>query len=395
MKYLKVFALMLAAGPVLAAAQPAEAGPSIRFGENGWLMFNYESQLYGEFRDTGSGPAGDDDTTDIYFRRNRLSLTGRVNDTYGFYWSLEHQGERNITDIEVVQEPVDRLAVLDAFVNANYSGALNFRIGLSKDPLVREHNEGCFFPLTLDRSLFVYTPLPRRSRDFGVVAWGNLLEDRVQYKLSVMQGIDDPANSPESSLRYTARVHVSLLEPETLPIYFGTYLGQKTVLTVGAGYQIEPDAVFANVSAGTMAKDYNAWTVDAFLEYPTSAGVFTASAAYLETDFDDAFLGGDPAPVSIGLDGEKNGWYGKVGYMLPNDVGPGKLQLFGRYEQWNFASLQGIFDQEIDWYAAGLNYYLNGHDLRLTLQYAKNDFDREIGGIEDFNTVTAMLQFRY
>jgi hypothetical protein len=394
MKYLKILALMMTAAPVLAAA-PAEAGPSIRFGENGWLMFNYESQLYGEFRDTGSGPAGDGDTTDIYFRRNRVSLLGRVNQTYGFYWALEHQGERNITDLEVQPQPVDRLAVLDAFINANYSSGLNFRIGLSKDPLVREHNEGCFFPLTLDRSLFVYTPLPRRSRDFGVVAWGNVLDNRVQYKLSAMQGIDDPLNTPKSNLRYTARAHVSLLDPETLPVYFGTYLGQKPVLTVGAGYQIEPDAAFANVGAGTMAKDYTAWTVDAFLEYPMAAGVLTASAAYLETDFDGAYRGGDPAPVSIGIDGEKNGWYGTLGYMLPNEIGPGKVQLFGRYEQWNFASLQGIFDQEINWYAAGLNYYLNGHDLRLTLQYAVNDFDQEINGIEDFKTITAMLQFRY
>jgi hypothetical protein len=395
MKRIKILALMMAAGPVLAVAQPAEAGPSIRFGENGWLMFNYESQLYGQFRDTGYGPEGDGDTTDIYFRRNRLSLNGRVNQTYGFYWALEHQGDRTIGDLEVREQPVDRISIIDAFINANYSSGLNFRIGLTKDPLVREHNEGCFFPLTLDRSLFVYTSLPRRSRDFGVLAWGNVMDNRVQYKVSAMQGLDSPTESPKSSLRYTARGHVSLLEPETLPLYFGTYLGNKTVLTLGAGYQYEPDAVFANVAGGNMSKDYQAWTVDAFLEYPTASGVFTASAAYLETDFDDAYQGADPAAASIGLDGEKNGWTSTLGYMLPGEVGPGKLQFFGRFEEWNFANLDGIIDQEISWYGGGLNYYLNGHDLRLTLQYAFTDFDRETAEIQDFTTVTAMVQLRY
>jgi hypothetical protein len=388
------FSVLALAFALCLGAQAAFAGASISMPGGAWLTINYESQLYGQWRDTGSGPNGDENTSNIYFRRNRVSLRGQVTDVYGFYYAIEQQGDRRINEVEVLDQPIDRFTVLDAFFLANFSNSFHLRAGLTKDPLVREHNEGCFFPLSLDRSLFVYTPLPRVSRDYGALFWGNLLQNKVQYKLSAMQGLNS-GDEPKSNLRYTARAHLTLLDPEDLPLYFGTYLGKKKVLTVGAGYQIQPDAVFSNVAGATGAKDYQAWTYDIFFEYPTPSGTVTASAAYLKVDFDDAYKGADPDPFAIGINGEKHGWYAKAGYLLPNKVGPGQLQFFGRYEDWNFAELLNVFDQQVKWYAGGLNYFLRGQDLRLTLQYSVNDFDKETASVEDFNTLTAMLQLRF
>lgn len=388
------FSLLALAFALCLGAQAAYAGASISMPGGAWLTINYEMQLYGQWRDTGSGPSGDENTTNIYFRRNRVSLRGQVTNIYGFYYAIEQQGDRRINDIDVLAQPIDRFTVLDAFFLANFANSFHLRAGLTKDPLVREHNEGCFFPLSLDRSLFVYTPLPRVSRDYGVLFWGNLFDNKVQYKLAAMQGLNS-GDEPKSNLRYTARAHLTLLDPEDLPLYFGTYLGKKKVLTVGAGYQVQPDAVFADVAAATDPKDYQAWTYDIFFEYPTTAGTVTASAAYLKVDFDDAYKGADPDPFAIGINGEKHGWYAKAGYLLPNKVGPGQLQFFGRYEDWKFAELLSIFDQEIKWYSGGFNYYLKGQDLRLTLEYAVNDFDKETSSVQDFNTLTAMLQLRF
>lgn len=390
-----LFPLLVLAFFLDASTQAAHAAAVLKVSEESWLAFTYEMQLYLQYRDQGTGPSRGDNTTDIYFRRNRLGFRGQVTERYGFLLQIEHQGDRTIDDINVREEPIDRFTVLDAFLLAKFDNAFQLRAGLTKDPLVREHNEACFFPLSVDRSLFVYTPLRRESRDFGVLLWGNLYEDRIQYKVAAMKGLDR-RDAPGSSLRYTGRVHLTLLEPENLPIYFGTYLGKKKVLTVGAGFQFEPDAVFGNVTAGTFPKDYQAWTADIFFEYPVeSVGTFTASAAFLEIDFDDAYKGGDPDPFAVGIHGEKNGWYAKAGYMLPNKVGPGNVQFFGRFEDWNFAELQGIVDQQIDWYAFGLNYLLKGHDLRVTLEYSVNDFEKENANNDDFNTLTAMLQLRF
>jgi hypothetical protein len=357
------------------------------------IRFSYAFQLYMQSRDTGSGPNGTDSTTDIYFKRNRLMMSGQMNDVYGFYSAIQYQGDERIFPVSVEQSPQKNFDVIDTYFVADWSDAVRLRAGLTKDPMIREDNESCFEPLSVDRSYFVYTDLPRLNRDFGVVLWGNLADALLQYRLAAMKGNDD-SSDPKSTLRYTARAHISLLDPEYSISYKGTYLGKKKVLTLGAGYQVESDAVYGNVAGLSDSKNYKAYTYDVFFEYPTKAGTVTVSGAYLKEDFDGAYKGADPDPRSIGLYGEKNGWYSKAGYLLPGKIGGGDLQVFGRYEKWKLAQLQGIYDQEIKWSALGANYFINGQDLRLTLEYSRNDYAQEDATNQDFNTWTLMLQFR-
>ena len=81
--------------------------------------------------------------------------------------------------------------------------------------------------------------------------------------------------------------------------------------------------------------------------------------------------------------------------MLPMKVGPGNVQVYGRYEEWKFAEISGVFDQKIKWTGVGLNYLLKGQDLRISLEYSNNDFSNETGTAKDFSTYTAMLQFLF
>src|ERR1039457_4708240 len=74
----------------------AHAGPVIKFGDESWLMINYEAQLYVQSRDTGSGASGDSTTTDIFFRRNRLTFKGQATDVYGFTLAFQQQGDQRI-----------------------------------------------------------------------------------------------------------------------------------------------------------------------------------------------------------------------------------------------------------------------------------------------------------
>ena len=76
-------------------------------------------------------------------------------------------------------------------------------------------------------------------------------------------------------------------------------------------------------------------------------------------------------------------------------VGPGNLQVYGRYEESKFAEISGVFDQKIKWTGVGLNYLLKGQDLRISLEYSNNDFDKETAATQDFSTYTAMLQFLF
>jgi hypothetical protein len=392
----KLLLFALIAVSLFLAAGNVHAFSPIVFGDEGaFLKIDYQGQLYGVWRDTGSGASGQDDSTDIFFRRNRLTFWAHGPSKYGGIVQIEYVGERNIDDLIVTDEPGSDFNVLDAYFMADFSNQFRFYAGKQKIQFTRENLEDCFEPTTLDRSLFIYTL--KHSRDTGVVAWGNLPSIKSQYRFEISKG-NDGNDAPSSNFMYTARFHVSLWSPEYAYGYKGTYLGKKKVLTFGVAGQFEPDAVYSDVATRTGAKTYYAYTADAFMEYPLHNGdsAVTLAGAYLKESFDNAYQGSDPALISIGQDGQKNGWYVKAAYLLPKRIGPGQVQPFVRYEKWKFAELFDVLDQRIDWIGAGVNYLIEGQSLRVTLQYSKTDFDKEINPqSESFDTVTAMLQYRF
>jgi hypothetical protein len=356
------------------------------------MQLDYKGQFQLRHRDTGASPNGDESATEFNFRRNRLALMGAYGDHFGLYVQTEYTEDMNIGTLGVSDGSDSEFQILDAVARFKLRPELNVWAGKFKYGFTRENLEACERPLTLDRSLLIRAPYVT-TRDKGVAVWGDLVDGMFQYRADVMNGRSDSASTPESNLRYTGRVHVSLLDPETGYGYDGTYLGKKKVLTVGAGYQMENAVAFRNVLAQTGESDYRAWTVDGFLEYPLAGiGTITASAAYVDYDFDDAHQSGSPDAGVIDLNGEKNGYYAKAGYLLPNLP----LQFFGRYENWSFARLNNFFNQEIDWYGVGVNWYLRGQNLKITAEYSEADFDKEglAGGVttEDVKTFVAQLQ---
>jgi len=365
-------------------------------GDAAFLDINYEVQLREAWRDMGSGSQGDQSTTDPYIRRNRLSFLGMANDTFGGAVQLEYNGGRRINDLTVSsRDEKIELTLQDAYATVLVSNALQFRAGKTKQVLTREIQEGCFDPLTADRSNFILGPFTKNkwyynktTRDNGVAALGNLFGDVIQYRLAVMEGNRYAGSTaPDNAgFRYTGRVHVSLLDPESGWGYRGSYLGKKNVLTLGAGYDMEQNAVFSDPNSNAAQSNYKAYTFDGFYEQPTDFGTFTLSGAYLKVDFDGAGTRG--VDVTTDATGERNGGYWKAGYML------GKVQVFGRYEKWSFASLLGVLGQELTFTAGGVNYYFKGQDLRLTLEVSKTKFEIA-NSVPDFNTVLAQFQARF
>ena len=371
----------------------ATAWQVAEFGESGFFDIDYQVQLREAWRNINA----DNENkwvSDTYLRRNRLSLLGAANDMFGAAVQFEYYGGRSIGDLDVTNHESEfNFTVLDAYVTFTPSDAFQVRAGKTKLILTREIQEGCFDPLSTDRSAFIYGPFStnlwnynKTSRDNGVAVLGNLFSDVFQYRLSIMEGnrYVGSTSPADPGFRYTGRAHVSLLDPETGWGYRGSYLGKKKVLTLGAGYEMQPKAVFDSGLKGT--QDYKAYTYDAFYEQPTEFGTFTLSGAYLKLDFGD--VGTASVPGTTGQEGEKNGWYTKAGYLL------GKAQLFGRYEKWSFARLNGVTGEVVTYRSGGINYYIKGQDLRLTLEASQTGFDKA-GTVPNFKTVMAQFQARF
>src|SRR4029077_21193353 len=88
----------------------------------------------------------------------------------------------------------------------------------------------------------------------------------LEYRAGLFQGMrriptaTDVASS--NMFRFTARLQVNLLDPETGFFYAGTYLGAKKILSLGGSVDIQDN--------------YKYFAGDAFVDLPLGPGVLTA-----------------------------------------------------------------------------------------------------------------------
>lgn len=419
-----------------------QAGPAIEFGEDGgYLQFDLKGQVFVENTDFGAGRAGRTARTDLHFQRMRIAATGMLDSTYGFKWQTcgNIGTTKSALGYSLAAQDVDwndrDVRIIDAYGIANFRQEFNLKVGLTKIPLTRANLDDCFSPLTLDRSMFVYSAYgsspAKFSRDVGVVAWGHTAQDRLAYFAGAFQGREGSSstpipvsanpklvgvtavssNAPMNNLEYVARVHVALLDPESGSGYEGTRFGDQRTLTIGGGVAYQAAAAFKNVvntfyfADGTTSTSppnpsvqtpsvmkvvatptndasvaMTAYAADVLFEYPAAQlGVFTFNAQFLSVDFEDAYRtntsSGDRLAVITGINGQKSGHFLKAALLLPMTFGAeGRLQPYGIYESWDFAHLLGYNDQKITQSGGGLNYYVRQQNVRLTGEYLWTDF---------------------
>lgn len=359
------------------------AGPSFDFGEQGQLQIGYALQAWAQNRSYTSA-THDGDSTDMFLRRNRITLSGQKNDEIGFYVQIEagNDSKGGNDDRSIYYR--------DAYITYDRSDEVRFIVGRFKSTFSRENLEACLEPLTLDRSDISYTPFGG-SRDTGAVVWGNLSDARFQYRFMFADGREGdvvPAKSP----RLTTRFHWSALDPEYDYGYRGTYLGTRKVFTLGAAFDYQATAAYANYPLKSDAKDYKAWTVDGFLEYPLKSGTYTASAAWFNYSLGNAI--NQSPDASLPLNTELEGYYVKAGYLFPQPVGAGRLQLFARHDAADYHLTGGILDKRV--FSGGANYYLDGQSLKITIEHQKIDYANPVSGnaaLQDNSQTTLGFQF--
>lgn len=402
------------------------------------IDISLKGQVFSEYTDLGAGADNRGSRNDIHFQRLRLTLSGKFDDVWGFKWQscgatgTTKQGSLGYGVTGQDTDPNDRdVRIIDAYVTADLSDALHFKVGLTKLPLTRANLDDCFAPLTQDRSMFVYTAYgsspAKFSRDMGAVAWGGFFDHKLSYSLGAFQGREgytsaaNPLNGttykssmqPKNSLEYVGRVAYAFLDAELGSGYAGSYLGQSTILTIGGGLAYQPSAVYKNVTnTGVIQNgdtvDYKAIAGDFLFEYPTAnAGTFTLTGQYLKNDFNNAYLTnknpGDLLANIGGLNGQKEGNYIKGAYILPMTVGKeGLIQPYVLAENWRVAFLLGVTGQRIKQTGVGVNYYVHGQNVRFTVEYLKTDFNvptnliGDVAGttpkISSYNTYRMMLQ---
>lgn len=380
---------LLQAGALLLAglSTSALAGPTITFNNESYLTISYSLQVWAQDRGfTSSTDAGR--ISEFFLRRNRLTFNGQVNDYVGFYAQLEAGNDGKAGDVD------KSVYYRDAYVTMDYSDPVRFIVGRFKNTFSRENLEACLEPLTMDRAEWLgYTPYGG-SRDTGAAVWGNLANGMFQYRLMVANGRQGD-NVVKKNPRFTARVHLSLLDPETEYGYLGTYLGTKKVLTIGAAQDFQKEVAYGDFVNKSSPRDYKASTVDFFYEQPTASGTYTLSGAVMRYKTGDAINAASSDP-NLPQNSELGGFYVKAGYLLPSKVGMGRLQPFFRHENRDYHLTSGYGDSK--WNSIGANYYIDGQKLKVTAELANVKFDKPNPtnpSQRNYNQATLGLQFQF
>jgi len=203
-------------------------------------------------------------------------------------------------------------------------------------------------------------------------------------------------------------------EANATPYAAGTYLGAKRVLNIGAGFQVQPGAMWYAAEGGdTVRTAMRNFAVDVFYDAPLDREKGTALsvyAAYINFGFGPGHIRNqstmNPASGSVRsdvLNGSGNGypsfgtgslWYAQAGYKFRNNLLAGTT--FMPYASAQYALYDRLADPMLYW-EAGATWLLRGHNAKLTLAYQSRPLFYTAAGAEkaalDGRRGGAVLQF--
>ena len=189
-------------------------------------------------------------------------------------------------------------------------------------------------------------------------------------------------------------------ESNLTPYNTGSYLGQKRVFNVGAGFISQPGAMaYLNAQGQVVNTAMNLFAVDVFYDAPIDrekSSAVTLYGSYSQYDFGPGYIRNlgvnNPANGVIAGQGSFNGagnafpmigtggiFFGQAGYLLPKSKPTGcQLQPYASLMMANYDRLASTMVS----YDLGLNWLVNGHGSKFSLNYQ----NRPIFGLADATT---------
>ena len=347
------------------------------------LSIGYWAQGWYQYVDPDEG----EEINDFMVRRTYFSVKGTATPELSFF--MHYAGDR------IGQDGLDNssyglgtgLALRDAWINYKLLGDdLMIQIGRMYIPFTRNYgttSTKALLTTELDwgqggiRSGIFYPS--KVGRDDSATVWGNVLEDKLQYRLMVGEGVEDddePGGNPDDNLRFAGRLSFNLFDTETGWFNKGTNLGKKKILAIGGGFDYQRDLVWADKE-----DDYLAYTADIHLEMPMGDGAVTADAAYIGIDNSANSI--TSSDLTSGTDGDII--TGQLGFLFNGNIQPFV------HAELILPDASGAEDTHV--YGAGLNYYIKGLANKLTAEYTLVDCDNDAIGDTDIITVQAAFGF--
>jgi len=268
------------------------------------------------------------------FSLNSLSvyLNSKITDKIAFSLSTEYD------------PATQNIQVQDAVAQFEFAPGHNLWIGRMLAPTDRANSYGAYFSnnwnFATDGTQDGY-PFIAFGRADGVTYWTDLADKKLKLSAGLF---DIPATKANNDVMSAVRVQYDFWDAE--PGYYlnGTYLGDKDILAVAA--------------ATNMVGGKNTTNVDFLMEKKVGdGGAFSLEGEYIVYDQ----LGGYDAGFSEG-----DSYYLLGAYLFPGKIGPGKVQLLGKFGTTSYE--KGVTaDYEQDTTEVNVNYILKAFNAKLSL----------------------------
>ncbi len=353
----------------------AIAGAKIKVDDTRW--FSIGLGFRSSFAVTEDGaPNGTDPSSGVSFDNIRLYTAAKVHKNV----TLEFNTERSIGTNGFDND--HRIRVLDAVAKFSFKG-FDLWAGRFLPPSDRSNLDGPFYLNNYDFPIVQAYPAIFAGRDNGVAIMKEYAGGKFKWSYGLFEGRTNTTNgdtNPDQAdnLLHAARVTYNFWDPE--PGYYTTssYYGAKDVLAVAFVYQHEADGAGTSTTAG----DFTGWNVDVLMEKKLqNGGVVNLEGAYYDYDLEDK------TDLSL-TQGE--GYLLLGSYLIPKQIGWGKVQPYVRYQHFARDNLTGDGGNRTRT-EGGFNYIIDGQNAKISVLYFS---DRAGSNADSKNTFRIGLQFQ-
>ena len=366
-------------------------GMQIKLNDNGdkYLRFLFWGQTW--FQDFEGNNINDG----FSIKRARILAYSQINDRFLI---LTHFGANGIYDQNLTPSGksndvtffLHEMFAQYKIVPELYVGAgLHYYNGIS-----RANSQGTINMLTIDNQRADWSTMglsDQSTNHLGLFFKGNI--DRLNYRFSINDANVTTLDGNSATVlkdnetkylgkallnkakyTYSGYVDYQFLEKESnlLAYRIGSYLGNKKVFNVGAGFFHHSDAIVSNRNNELLKNNAQHFAIDVF--YDTPIGKSAALTAYGK--FQHSNMGGNYLQSNVVGDG--NQISGHIGYLLPkNNANFDNNQLKNRlqpYLGYSYRDFNGL-EKPASELKIGTNWYVDGHNAKISLEY-QHAFDQ-------------------
>jgi hypothetical protein len=362
----------------------AADGSTLKLG----VLLQPQFSAVGEAGGTAAAPARDGMAMNLFVRRTRILVGGNLFGVVDYFLDTDYPNlflatnpTASPTGLAPSVKNTPGMNIQDAFLTFKAVGdAFKIDAGYMLPPLAHNAVQGAgtlyswdYFNSSFQHSASFQSSSNPIGRDAGVQLRGLVLDNHLEYRLGLFQGLRDSQTASEvgsqNMFRTAGRLQLNVLDAETGFFYAGSYLGSKTVLSIGGAFDIQDD--------------YQYFAGDVLADIPVGPGVFTAQLNVAHWDGGD-FMTAPPLLSQTAIMAEAGFHFAAI-HLAP----------IVRFEQLMFGDVAApaVTPANQTRLGLGVAYFPYGHNLNLKAFYTNVSLEDGDQSANQFNVQAQLYVF--